>query len=407
MRILIAEEALESGKGHWPSYIGDLAGEFRLEGDEVDVLVHREATDSVVAKVGGTRWFSRNCWVDARSQGKWGGVLHNWHFHRETKRWLAGEPAYDWVLALTMRLQHLLAFAFLSRARKVPEETRFLLLFVQGFGAYQGAGAPTTFPGGLSTRLARLAFRIMAPAVREGRVVLAAETKGMQDELQRFTGLPVSLFPHPVHKAADGTATGEPAVDPVTDYPARLTVTCPGFARHEKGSDLLQEAILEVMKGPLAERFHFVLQWPETFQMPDGSPLGPAPRLVESPDVEFINENLDATAYDALLARTHFAILPYRRESYHHRLSRVAIEAAGRGIPLIHTTHTWTDEVAEMAGGGIPITEETARAIVRALEQVAGESPRLLAAARGHMGPVREFHSALSFRRKLSDRRTA
>lgn len=401
MRILVAEEALQCGRGHWPSYIGDLAGEFRHAGEDVDVLVHRDAAETVVSRVGGTRWFSRNCWVDARSQGKGGGLLHNWFFYKDLKRWLMTKPRYDWVLALTMRLQHLLAFAALSRAGWMPKETRLLLLFVQGFGTYRGPGEPTSFGNSPSNRIARFAFRVMAPAVRGGRVVLSAETKGMRDELERFTGLPVSLFPHPVHKAADGGASVESPVDPDIDSTARLTVTCPGFARHEKGSDLLQDAILGVMKGPLAERFHFVLQWPESFQMPDGTSLGPSPGLLENPHVELINGNLDPAAYDALLARTDFAILPYRRESYHHRLSRVAIEAAGRGIPLIHTTHTWTDEVAQLAGAGVGIHEETPEALVLALMEAAERHPGLKAAAAGGAQRVAKFHSAAQFRQLL------
>lgn len=403
MRILITEEAIQSGKGHWPSYIGDLAGEFRHAGDEVDVLVHREATEAVMAKVGGTRWFSRNCWVDAGSQGKLGGLVHNWYFYKETKRWLVSKPGYDWVLSLTMRLQHLLAFAALSRSGVIPKSTRFLLLFVQGFGQYQGPGKPTTFPNGMSNRLAKFAFRRLAPAVRQDRVVLAAETQGMRDELQRFTGLPVSLFPHPVHNRVNQGAQQEEAGSLKQSIGGNqpITVTCPGFGRHEKGTDLLQEAILQWQSRGETGKFHFILQWPEPFEMPGGGCLGADPKLVADSQVELVNENLDAAAYNALLDRSDFVILPYRRDSYHNRLSRVAIEAAGKGIPLIYTAHTWTGEVAELAGGGIRIEEESAEAIVAALAQVAANAPTLVAAARAHTTEVREFHSAASFRRFL------
>jgi hypothetical protein len=74
VRILITEEALQNGNGHWPSYIGGIAEGLRIAGDDVDVLVHRNATDAVIDQVGGTRWFSRNCWHDKASQGGLGGV---------------------------------------------------------------------------------------------------------------------------------------------------------------------------------------------------------------------------------------------------------------------------------------------------------------------------------------------
>ncbi len=400
MRILITEEALQSGKGHWPSYIGDLAGEFRHAGDDVDVLVHRDAVDDVVGKVGGTRWFRRNCWVETRSQGKVGGLVHNRYFFQDLKRWMKPRPAYDWVLALTMRLQHLLAFAVLSRAGWVPPGTRFLLLFVQGFGLYQGAGRPTSFPGGLSTRLARLAFRIMGPAVKSGRVVLAAETRGMQDELGRFTGLPVSLFPHPVHNRTDGLAD-VPVPGPLSGREG-LTITCPGFARHEKGSDLLQDAILRIGQSEWGAGLRFVIQWPEALAMPDGSMKQRDERLLGDSPVEWRNENLNAVQYHALLDRSDFVILPYRSDSYHHRLSRVAIEAAGKGIPLIYTRHTWTREVAELAGGGTPILDESAEAVVEALKSAVGNAGFLKAEAKRGMERVKAFHSAETFRSRLA-----
>lgn len=177
-----------------------------------------------------------------------------------------------------------------------------------------------------------------------------------------------------------------------------LTITCPGFGRHEKGTDLLHDAILEVLDQPWAERLRFVMQWPEPFGMPDGGTMSPDPRLVADARVEFLNENLDAEAYSALLGRSDLVILPYRSESYHQRLSRVAIEAAREGIPLIYTLHTWTQEVADLVGGGIPIAEETPRAIIASLREALDRYAELRASAAKGAAGVRSFHTAESFR---------
>jgi glycosyltransferase involved in cell wall biosynthesis len=395
MQILIVEEALHSGKGHWPGYIGGIAGGMRAAGDDVEVLTHREASTRVLADVGGTPWFSKNCWVDTGSQGAWGGIRHNFNFRSELADWLHSHSPYDWVCALTMRLQHLLAFALLSRGRMLPGSTRFLLLFVQGFGQYSGAGRPTSFPSSGSTQLARLCFRLLAPAVRSGRVVLAAETEGMQDELQRFTNMPVVLFPHPVPppRSSDNR--------PLTSD-NRITITCPGFARHEKGNDLLQEAAKRMLAGSGSDNLRFVFQWPEPFEMPDGTQLGPDPVLFEDPRVEFLNRNLDAEAYETLLARTDLVVLPYRRNSYHHRVSRVAIEAAARGIPLVYTHGTWSGEVAALAGGGVEIWDETAEGVATALRKALAELPALRASAWSGASPVASFHSNETFRSLLA-----
>jgi len=397
VRILITEEALQSGGGHWPSYIGDIASGFRAMGEKVDVAVHRDATEGVIARVGGTPWFTRNCWIDVNSQGAFGGIRHNLTFFREVVKWLKRHDPYDWVCALTMRLQHLLAFALLARGGVVPRKTRFFLLFVQGFGRYVGHGNPPEFPDNPSTKMARFCFRLMAPAVRSGRVVLAAETKGMKDELERFTGLPVTLAPHPVEftdQAKPSTLVPRPSTQP-------LTITCPGFARHEKGTDLFQEAIKILLARTDADRFRFVLQWPEPFAMPEGAMLGPDPSLVADHRVEFLNQSLNSEEYDALLARADLILLPYRRKSYHHRVSRVAIEAAGRCIPMIYTSGTWSEKVADLAGSGVSIKEETANEVALSILKAVDEISDLGISARAGARRVREYHSVGTLRQLL------
>ena len=413
MRILITEEALQSGSGHWPSYIGDIANGLRSLGDQVDVAVHRDAANSVVDRVGGTPWFSLNCWIDPASQGPLGGIRHNLTFRKELISWLKQHDPYDWICAFTMRLQHLLAFALLARSNAIPNRTRFFLLFVQGFGRYVGYGMPTKFPDTASTKLARFCFWVMAPAVRSGRVVLAAETKGMQDELQRFTRLQVTLAPHPVDfklshssfRLHPCTRLPVPLVHPVatssesSSFP--ITITCPGFARHEKGADLFQNAIRILLSRPDAGRFHFVLQWPESFAMPDRSMLGPDQELSSDSRVEFLNRNLNADEYEMLLIHTDLIVLPYRRSSYHNRVSRVAIEAAGRGIPIIYTEGTWSGEVAALAGGGIPIREESAEEVATSIEAAVNQISTFFTQALSGTMQVRRFHSVEMLRNKL------
>jgi glycosyltransferase involved in cell wall biosynthesis len=415
MRTLIVEEALQTGKGHWPSYIGGLCEGMRAAGDEVEVLMHRQASAGLAESLKGTPYLSKNCWLDPASQGALGGIRHNLTFRKELASWVKHHPPYDWICALTMRLQHLLAFALLSRSTAIPKETRFLLLFVQGFGYYTGPDSPIAFPSSPSNRLASFCFRLLGPAVRAGRVVLAAETRGMQQELASFSGLPVSLFPHPVppppRPAPDSgneeqrTRNQEPLAinqEQSTKHKEQvITITCPGFARHEKGNDLLQEAIRILLAGGHADRFRFVMQWPEPFAMPDGSNLGPDPGLLADPRVEFLNDSLDAEAYEALLSRTDLIVLPYRASSYHNRLSRVAIEAATRAIPLIYTKGTWTAEVADLVGGGVEIPAETPQAVTDAILEAAAKFESLKAVARTGGTQVAAFHSASGFRERL------
>jgi glycosyltransferase involved in cell wall biosynthesis len=271
--------------------------------------------------------------------------------------------------------------------------SRLLMLFVQGFGRYNGPNQPVRFPSSPTNRMARFCFRLLGPAVRRGQVILAAETEGMRGELEQFSGLPVKLFPHPVPPPEE--------LPPPAAARSPFLLTAPGFARHEKGSDLLRYAIEELLAEDNPEGIEFVLQWPEPFAMPDGLPLGPGEKLKADPRVRLVNENLDPNAYEKLIAESGAVLLPYRRNSYQNRLSRVAIEAAGRGKPLVYTTGTWTEEVAAIAGTGVPVREESVRALVEAMREAIGRRDALETEAREGAAAVASFHTAETFRTQL------
>ncbi|MDX2110988.1 MAG: glycosyltransferase [Verrucomicrobiota bacterium] len=396
MRYLIVEEALRDGRGHWPTYIGGIAAGLRSRGDSVDILAHRHASADLLRQLHAIPCLRKSCWEDQQSQGMVGGLRHNASFQRDLAGYLQRTARYDWVMALTVRLQHLAAFACLARKGTQCRQTQFLLLFVQGFGQYAGDGSPVVFPRSGSTLFARLCFRLMRPAVMAGRIHLAAETVGMQTEMERFTGLPWALFPHPV----EFSASAKQSVI-TSSRSGTVTITCPGFARHEKGSDLLQEAIKQMLSGAGAEQLRFVLQWPTPFALPDGRLLGPDPVLLSDSRVTFLNHSLNATDYDQLLDMSDLVVLPYRRHAYHNRVSRVAIEAASRGIPLVYTSGTWSGEVAALSGAGVEIAKETVPATVEALRQAIANLPNLRARAVQGAHRVAAYHSVDQFRRKM------
>lgn len=390
MRILIAEEALQSNIGHWPNYIGCLSNGMRKCGDTVDILGHQNATETLRNELGVIPYLSQNCWLDSASQGLVGGLRHNFRFKSELKRWLKNHPPYDWVCSLTARLQHLLAFAILSRNPIAGSHTKYLLLFVQGFSRYSEESQSYQFLRSPSTLLAKFCFRLLTPAVEAKNVILAAETEAMKRELEEFTNLPVELFPHPI-EAKNLSLNAKIAPEPIT-------VSCPGFARHEKGSDLLLSAIGLLNSEDALEHFHFILQWPEPFMLPDGAMVEPGDEVLNSTHTSFYNESLDAEAYNKWLSQTDFVILPYRKSSYYNRLSRVAIEAGARGIPLIYTDGTWTEEVAALVECGVKIDEESPAELVKALNRAYRDAENLKGRAVAGSERVKQYHSCEKFR---------
>jgi hypothetical protein len=396
MHLLIVEEALERQAGHWPVYIGDIVRGLRSMRDSVDVLAHRQADPALLQQLDATPWLSRSCWSDPRAQGQLGGLRHSLRFARELRGWLRQQPhPYGWICSLTMRLPHLLAYTFLARSGQIPAGSRCLLLFVQGFGVYAGPDQPVHFPTSASNRLARWCFRRLRRHVANGRIVLAAETEAMRQELMLFSGMPVVLFPHPVHV--------RPLPHAAAPVARPITITCPGFARYEKGSDLLLDACRLLWAEPNFASVHVVCQWPEPFALPDGRMLTPLPDLVADPRFELINENLEQQAYQSLLARTDLIVLPYRRDSYHNRVSRVAIEAAVLGIPLLFMSGTWCEEVVALTDAGVAILRETPEAVCKALQTALSQIHCLTAQASRDSALVAEYHSAARFRQLLQE----
>jgi hypothetical protein len=136
--------------------------------------------------------------------------------------------------------------------------------------------------------------------------------------------------------------------------------------------------------------------------MPDGAKLGPDPTLLSHARVEFLNQNMNANEYEALLTRTDLIILPYRQNSYHQRVSRVAIEAAGRGISIIYTMGTWSGEVAELSGCGVAIEDESSEKVAAAILKAAEEIDELKKLAGAGASYVIKYHSTENLRTILS-----
>jgi glycosyltransferase involved in cell wall biosynthesis len=356
MRILIVEEALQTGEGHWPAYIGDLAAGFRELGDEVDVITHREATPEVLRRVGGTPWLSRSCWDGNknRSEGPFGGITHNLSHLREVEAYLRERAPYDYVLALTMRVYQILAYAFLARGCVLGTETRLLLLFVNGQGVFVAPGVPARFPRNLRTAFMRFGFWLLRKSVARGRTILAAETVAMKEEYERFSRLPFRLFPHPIRFGSGSLAS---KMSPYAHL-SEITFSCLGFARFEKGNDLLQRAVIDIFRENPNFPARFLVQWHAPFPMPDGSMAEPLPEFRDNVRVEIISRTIGPAEYEALLARSHVLLLPYRASFYYARVSRIAIEAVCQGIPLIYPASTWLEEVCRDFGAGVSFQDE-------------------------------------------------
>jgi glycosyltransferase involved in cell wall biosynthesis len=401
MRILIVEEALHTGEGHWPSYIGDLATGFREAGDEVDVLTHREATPEVLRRVGGTPWLSRSFWDEDknRSRGVLGGITHNINLYRELKNYLRDRPPYDYVLALTMRAYHILAFGALARSSLLGRNTRLLLLFVHPQGVFVAPGVPARIPRNFRTAIMHVGFRLLSRSVREGKTILAVETEGMKEEYERFSGLPFRFFPHAIRFGSDSPIRSR--VPAAGEEKREITFTCPGFARFEKGIDLLQTAVIEIFREEPEFPARFVVQWQNPFSMPDGSLLKPLPKFLNNPKVEILDRTIGPVEYEELLARSDALLLPYRAAFYYARVSRVAIETICRGIPLVYPAATWLEEACANYGAGVSFQDENLESLKEAIRSTVQNYRDIGQKAGTRSKAALEFFSVPTFRANM------
>lgn len=178
-----------------------------------------------------------------------------------------------------------------------------------------------------------------------------------------------------------------------------VRVIAPGFARHEKGSDLLQEAIK--LMGSKAAGAKFVFQWQEDFPMPTGKMVSPDPELKAGGAVEYLSAILTGEDYLQFLRSGDLVVLPYRSASYNRRVSRVSVEAALMGKPIVYTRDTWSAEVAAMAGCGVEIPEETPTAIATGIEEGLAGIEQLQQKAERGAEAVRDYYSVTQFRALL------
>ena len=362
-RLIIVEEALRDLKAHWFEYIKTIAEEAETQGWLVDVACHQDAHPSIRQAFSNFSIFRHARYLDNQTGRLPGDRYYGFISHsvRQIKvLWplLNQQARYDLAFAPTVMLHHLLAWWFLMTFH--PNKPQHLtLFFVTNPGIWNPQSKTATLPK--STLLLGSLLKLFRKQVNQGSVTLAVETKGAQQEFEALAQLPFTLMPHPVPNRAADSALLPPA-EP-------LNFACYGFARYEKGSDLLKSAIQTVLAEQTHFSANFSLQWVDPFTLPDGS-FCHIDDLQKHPKVTVIDKPVMPSAYQRLLSQTSCMILPYRNSSYHARVSRVAIESAYQGIPMIYTKGGWLEEVVAEFGTGIGIRDESLEDLVEAMKQM-------------------------------------
>jgi hypothetical protein len=167
--------------------------------------------------------------------------------------------------------------------------------------------------------------------------------------MERLTGVSFTLFPQPVKGVIPSTSRTDS-----DDNGIRMAAF--GDARAEKGSDILQRAILDYRRKFPDSMVRFTMQWVRDFTAPGGQ-VAKDPQLLQDPFVRYITQYFADGEYASTLQRTDAILLPYRLSSYGLRGSRVAIEAVVNGMPVVVTAGTTLAKVADSFGASIKVAD--------------------------------------------------
>lgn len=366
--LLIVEEALRDLKAHWFEYIKTIAQAAEAKGYKVDVACHHDAIPEIRNHFKSypifqyARYLNNHTFI-LPGERYYGFILHSLRNLKVLWPLLGQSDRYTQIFVPTVLVHHLLAWWLVMKLHPNSPE-HLTLFFVSNPGVWDTEQQRSHLPKSQILKIQRLLLRWFQPMITEGYVTLAVETKGAKDEFQTLTDLPFQLFPHPVPPIIQSSLSPD-------DDLSCLRFACYGFARYEKGSDLLKIAIEKSIENE--EEFpQFCVQWVDAFSLPDGRICSPE-RLRQYREVQVIDRPLNAQEYQTVLRKTDCMILPYRNSSYYARLSRIAIESACLGIPMIYTKGGWLEEIASEFGAGIGIQDEDVEDLIRAISQMVSE----------------------------------
>lgn len=391
-RILLVEENLKTIAAHYYAYAMCLAKEARTRGDDF-LVVANVAADQMVSSQGvypvlTHARLSRSSRRHFSFLGKIDFITNNFYCYRDLSRFLRKIGGCDCIFFPTA--SHYQLFCIWALLILNPKLVRFVVVFFVDQCTKWQEGEPRPKPEKIAWIL-RFQLRLLAPMVRRQRALIAVETAVAQAEYEKLSGLDVQLWGHPVYLPVANTS----------DHQAQVVLSSLGPARHEKGSDILVQALDLCLSDSRFDHCHFIVQWMSDFMMPDGSHMVVPSSLEATPRVQLINHPVDNQLYQQLLASSSAVLLPYRQTSYYGRLSRVSIEAAVSGIPIIASPGTHAAHVIEDQGAGVVMDDYSVRALVASIALFLADESSIRQRAQQRASVARQLNSPGIFLDKM------
>lgn len=351
MKVLIVEEALETLDGHWFQYLRDLVEGGRHAGHEIEVLCHVDAHPLIRETFNAHPVLKQSVWHRSFTGGMLARLksiyVHQKNLTSQVCEFLS-EKSFDVILFPTVRVDHVPALKALSK----KSGARVIGILAESPGFYDSSGT-LQFPRSASL------FRILLKRAHHD-VEFATESDGLRDQYLRFSNTDTFYLPHVTQTAIEEKipSTGD------------LRMGTFGFTRFDKGTDILHEALHQKTFANLQT----FIQWTGDYELPDGTQITRDSGLE---NVTYLDRFERSEDYAEWLTKIDFMVLPYRREFYWDKLSRVAIDAAQASLPMIYPSGTWLADFVESHAVGISFEPENPTSLAEAIEKMVTQFPTL------------------------------
>jgi glycosyltransferase involved in cell wall biosynthesis len=400
-RLLICEEALTDYKGHFYSWIKAIREIHIKEGVEVLIAGSKSIDPAIKEEFNVYPAYTHNNWSGIydyqQSWRRYASVfLHNYRIYSQTRKLLRVTGPVDCILLPAVRVHHLMAWRKLCKERLGKDFKRVILFLLTSEAIYNEDFSEFNFK--TSSKLIQNILRRFANDVKAGRVILAGDSHITCQEYEKLSGVPFRVFSSPSAGLQATLETKNP-INKKSEMTPTFVIL--GVSVIDKGIDVLQDAILQLLEETPALNARFIIQWSTPTIDYDGNPVPISDKLRNAKQVQLLEQVLDEESYKSYLQQANFVVLPYRRKVYFNRLSGVAIEAACAGLPMIVTENTWLAWALNAFGAGVTIKDGDSNDLAQKLKYCIDHSSALGKKAQDRKQTALEMNSTEIYLQKV------
>jgi glycosyltransferase involved in cell wall biosynthesis len=390
-RILIIEDALKDMNGHWFNQISCIFKSAKKTGIDLDIACHVLVIPEIRDQIKCIPTFKHSFFLEtSKSIGLKQKILNYTKFHYSNFlslwRLLKANEKYDTIFLPTCTIHHAIHL-FIIAILHPNKPHKIVPLFLNPPGIWDDKSKKIQYKR--NSLFFKLITKLLCTSTR---FVLAVQTDIAKRELEMYTGCTYTVLPQPIEIEDNIEVTKTISVKQEISFGSF------GIERYEKGTDIILKTASKIINKNT--NISIKIQWISGFVNPYGDMIEMPDELIRNPRVIIYPQPLHKE-YLKELTQTDCLILPYRNSSYYFRDSRVALEAAIYGIPIIYTKGGWLEEFANTFAAGIGIEEDNIESLSNSIEQMQRHYTYYKEIAQTTKSKTQAFFSASAFLERL------